>query len=304
MATTETKSPLRYLDPVVLQKTKSLELVARQVVEGMRVGHHKSPLKGFSTEFAQHRQYVQGDELKHVDWRVYARTGRYYVKLFEAETNFSANLLLDASRSMHYASGKTSKLEYAKVMAASLAHLIIGQHDSAGLAVFDGALRSYIPPKGTTGIIRTIAEELARTEGVPRTNVGSILHEFARRIPRRGVVILFSDLFDHVDQFIAGINHLRFRGHNVIVFHTLDHHEIEFPFDGTYKFRGLEEDGEIVTQPKRIRAAYLEELKKFVQQLQKACERTQTDYILVDTSRPVEQVLSEYLIGRMRVLAR
>jgi len=261
---------------------------------------HRSPLKGFSTEFSHHRQYVPGDETRHLDWRVYARTERYYLKLFEAETNFTANLLLDASSSMHYTSHGVTKLEYAKFMAASMAYLCVRQRDSAGLAVFDNQLRSYIEPKTTMGVIRTIAEELEKVEGLPRTNVAAILHEFANRIPRRGFVMLFSDLFDHVEEFIKGIEHMRFKGHNVAVFHILDPYELRFPFDGSCKFIGLELDGEVVTQPKRIRAAYLEEVRKFVQTIRSACERAHVDYVLVDTSKPVEAVLSAYLIGRIR----
>jgi len=291
---------LRYLDPETLQRIGPLELVAREVVEGLHVGMHKSPLKGFSTEFSHHRQYVPGDETRHLDWRVYGRTERYYLKLFEAETNFTANLLLDASSSMHFGSHAVSKLEYAKFMAASLAYLCVRQRDSAGLAVFDNHLRSYIEPKTTMGVVRTIAEELEKVEGLPRTNVAAILHEFANRIPRRGFVMLFSDLFDHVAEFVQGIEHLRFKGHNVAVFHVLDPHELQFPYDGSCKFIGLEEDGEIVTQPKRIRAAYLEELRKFLQEIRRACERAHVDYTLVDTSRPVDAVLSGYLIGRIR----
>ncbi len=290
----------RYLDPETLQKIGPLELVAREVVEGLQVGMHRSPLKGFSTEFSHHRQYVPGDETRHLDWRVYARTERYYLKLFEAETNFTANLLLDASSSMHYASHGVSKLEYAKFMAASMAYLCVRQRDSAGLAIFDNQLRTYIEPKTTMGVVRTIAEELEKVEGLPRTNVAAILHEFANRIPRRGFVMLFSDLFDHVEEFIAGIDHLRFKGHNVAVFHVLDPFELKFPFDGSCKFIGLELDGEVVTQPKRIRAAYLEEVRKFVQEIRAACERAHVDYVLVDTSRPVDAVLSAYLIGRIR----
>jgi len=291
---------LRYLDPETLQKIGPLELVAREVVEGLQVGMHRSPLKGFSTEFSHHRQYVPGDETRHLDWRVYARTERYYLKLFEAETNFTANLLLDASSSMHYTSHGVTKLEYAKFMAASMAYLCVRQRDSAGLAVFDNQLRSYIEPKTTMGVIRTIAEELEKVEGLPRTNVAAILHEFANRIPRRGFVMLFSDLFDHVEEFIKGIEHMRFKGHNVAVFHILDPYELRFPFDGSCKFIGLELDGEVVTQPKRIRAAYLEEVRKFVQTIRSACERAHVDYVLVDTSKPVEAVLSAYLIGRIR----
>jgi len=291
---------LRYLDPETLQRIGPLELVAREVVEGLQVGMHRSPLKGFSTEFSHHRQYVPGDETRHLDWRVYARTGRYYLKLFEAETNFTANLLLDASSSMHFRSGAVSKLEYAKFMAASMAYLCVRQRDSVGLGVFDSELRTYIEPKTTMGVVRTIAEELEKVQGVPRTNVAALLHEFANRIPRRGFVMLFSDLFDHVAEFIQGIDHLRFKGHNVAVFHVLDPAELQFPFDGSCKFLGLEEDGEVVTQPKRIRAAYLEELRKFIQQIRGACERSHVDYVLVDTSKPVDAVLSAYLIGRIR----
>jgi len=171
----EAPRKLRYLEPEILQQLGPLELVAREVVEGLHVGMHKSPLRGFSTEFAQHRPYVPGDELRRLDWRVYARTQRYYLKLYEAETNLTANLLLDASSSMRYASGAVSKLEYAKFMAASLAYLIVKQRDAAGLAVFDSALRSYIEPRMTMGVIRNIAEELERAHDEPRTDVAGIL---------------------------------------------------------------------------------------------------------------------------------
>ena len=293
------KSKLRYLDPEILQKIHPLDLVAREVVEGVRVGIHKSPLRGFSTEFAQHRQYVPGDTLRHLDWRVYGRTGRYYVKLYEAETNFNANLLVDASRSMHYASeGRTSKLEYAKYMAASLAYLIVEQRDSVGLGVFDGKLQRYVEPKGSMSVVRTIAEELEKVVPEPRTDVAGILHEFARRMPRRGMVMLFSDLFDHVDEFLLGLEHLRFRGHNVTVFHILDPYELEFPFNGTWKFKGLELEPEISTQPKRIREAYMKELRQFIKRIRTACERSHVDYVLVNTGKPINSVLTGYLVRR------
>lgn len=296
----EARRKYKYLDAAVLQKIGSLDLVAREVVEGLRVGMHKSPLRGFSTEFAQHRQYVPGDPIRHVDWRVYARTTRYYLKLYEAETDFTANLLLDASRSMHYGSGQITKLEYAKYMAASLAHLIAEQRDTVGLAVFDDQLRDYVEPTGSKAVVRTIAEQLEKARPEPRTDVAAILHEFARRMRRRGFVILFSDLFDHVAEFLKGLDHLRFRGHNVTVFHVLDPYELAFPFAGTCKFKGLELDGEISTQPKRIRQAYLQELRSFLAQIKASCERSHVDYVLVDTSRPLDVVLSNYLIGRIR----
>jgi uncharacterized protein (DUF58 family) len=256
------KHKLRYLDPEVLQKIGSLELVAREVVEGMRVGMHKSPLRGFSSEFAYHRPYVAGDPLRHLDWRVYARTGRYYLKQYVAETDFTAHLLLDASSSMHYRSGAVSKLEYAKFLAASFAHLIVTQRDTVGLAVFDSELRRYIEPSSTMSVVRDIALELEKIEPLPRTDVAAILHQFAGRITRRGFVVLFSDLLDGVDGFVKGLDHLRFCGHNVIVFHTLDPYELSFPFDGTCRFKGLEKLEQIVTRPKRVREAYLAELEK------------------------------------------
>src|SRR5579862_6801979 len=298
----EAKPDQPYLDPVTLQKLGGLDLVARQVVEGLRVGMHKSPLRGFSTEFAQHRQYVAGDELKHIDWRVYGRTSRYYLKLYEAETNFTANLLLDASRSMHYGSGPVSKLEYAKFMAASLAYLIVEQRDSVGLAVFDSELKQYIAPKSTMSVVRTIAAELEKVMPEPRTNIAALLHEFANRITNRGFVILFSDLLDNVEQFMKGLDHLRYRGHNVIVFHTLDPFELTFPFDGSMKFIGLENDGDVVTQPKRVRAKYLEELQKFLRDVKTSCERRQVDYVLVNTAKPLDEVLSAFLLSRYRIL--
>jgi uncharacterized protein (DUF58 family) len=292
---------LRYLDPIVLQKIGPLDLIAREVVEGVRVGMHKSPLRGFSTEFAQHRQYVHGDELRHLDWRLYSRTNRYYVKLYEAETNFTANLLLDASASMHYAGpGRITKLEYAKYLAACLSYLIVEQRDSVGLAVFDAELRRYVEPKSTLAVIQNISEELERAQPEPRTNVAAILHEFATRIPRRGFVILFSDLFDHVEEFLHGLAHLRFKGHNVIVFHTLDPHELDFPFQGTVRFEGLELEPQIVTQPARVRAAYLRELEQLLNQVRGFCEAGGIDYVLVDTSRPLDAVLTSYLIQRLR----
>jgi uncharacterized protein (DUF58 family) len=201
---------------------------------------------------------------------------------------------------MHYRSGAVSKLEYAKYMAASLAWLIAEQRDSVGLGVFDAGLRDYVEPSGAKAAVRAIAGLLEQVAPEPRTNVAGILHEFARRMRRRGFVLLFSDLFDHVEEFLKGLDHLRFVGHNVTVFHTLDPTELSFPFGGTCKFKGLELDGEISTQPRRIRAAYLEALKNFLERIRSACERSQVDYVLVDTSRPVDVVLANYLIGRIR----
>jgi len=288
----------RYLDADTLQKIGSLELAAREVVEGIRIGMHKSPLRGFSTEFAHHRPYVQGDPVRHVDWRVFARTEHYYLKQYEAETDFTAHLLLDASSSMHYGSGKMTKLEYAKYLAASLAYLIVSQRDSAGLAVFDGELRRYVEPSASMTIIANIAGELEKVTHTPRTNIAGILHEFAGRITRRGFVILISDMLDNVDEFVRGLDHLRFCGHNVIVFQTLDPYELTFPYTGSIKFKDLECGTELLTRPQRIRDAYLQELEKLLKKIKSACSRTNVDYVLVDTSKPIDVVISSYLMAR------
>lgn len=295
---TPNAQPRRYLDPETLQKIGSLELIAREVVEGIRIGMHKSPLKGFSTEFAYHRPYVTGDPLRHLDWRVFARSERYYLKQYEAETDFTAHLLVDASSSMHYRSGKVSKLEYAKYLAASFAYLVVSQRDAAALAVFDGELRNYIEPSSSMTVVNNIAVELEKVEPKPRTNVAGILHEFAERIKRRGFVVLFSDLFDHLDDFVKGLDHLRYRGHNVVVFQLLDPFELNFPFDGTVKFKGLEDFTELITRPKRVRDAYLDELKKMLAQIKKACDNAHVDHVLVDTSKPVDMVLTSYITAR------
>lgn len=289
------------LDPEVLERLGSLELIAREIVEGTRIGLHRSPLRGFSTEFSHHRPYVPGDPIRRLDWRVYARTSRYYLKLHESETDFAAHILLDASASMDYGSSGMTKLRYAKILAASLAHLIVRQRDSAGLAVFDSELRSYIEPSSAPGIVGTLAGELEKVTAAPRTDVAALLHDIAERIRPRGVVILISDLLDDPGGFGRGLDHLRFRGHDVIVLNVLDPWEIEFPFDGTLKFKGLEAPDEVLTRPRRIREAYLEALRAFLAEVREACERSRVDYVLAETSRRVDLVLAEYLIRRERM---
>jgi uncharacterized protein (DUF58 family) len=270
-----------------------LDVVARQVVEGIRIGMHRSPVRGISTEFSAYRQYVPGDEIRHIDWKLYARTQKYSVKLFDAETNFVANLLMDASSSMTFSSGNISKLEYAKYMVASLAYLIVDQRDSAGVGMFDGELQRYIEPKSTLGILADISREMEEVEPKPRTNIANIMHEFAGRMKRRGMVMVFSDLLDNTDEFI-----------NVTVFHILDPQEIEFPLNGVWRFEGLEDDGELVTQPARIRQAYLRELEEFIGKVRGACIKSEADYVLVNTAEPIESVVSSYLLQRMAARIR
>ena len=291
-----------YLDPELLQKLGDLELVAREVVEGLRVGSHRSPLRGFSTEFAHHRQYAPGDAIRDIDWRVYGRTDRYYTKLYEAETNFDCHLLLDASASMSYGSGKVNKLEYAKFLAASLAYLVLKQRDSVGLSVFDSEVRTYMPPRSAMGIIVEIDRHLRDITPTPKTTVAKQLHDIALLMKRRSFVILISDLFADVEDIMAGLDHLRFDGHNVVVLHTLDPYEIEFPFKGTWRFEGLEEELPLTTQPERIRDDYVTNLAEYMTALRAGCVGANIDYKTVDISRPLDTVLNEFFAEREATL--
>jgi uncharacterized protein (DUF58 family) len=289
---------LGYLKPEILQKLGDLELIAREVVEGLRVGSHRSSLRGFSTEFAHHRPYAPGDAIRDLDWRVYGRTDRFYTRLYEAETNFDCYILMDASSSMTYASGEVSKLEYSKYLAATLAYLILNQRDSVGLSVFDSEVRAYLPPRSTMGVIVQIEQLLRDIEPTPKSSIAKQLHDIALQIKRRSLVIVISDLLSDVDDIQRGLDHLRFDGHNVVVFHTLDPHELEFPFKGTWRFDGLESDEEVVTQPERIRDEYLENLSAFLESLRAGCIGGQVDYTMVSTSRPLDTVLTEFLQRR------
>jgi uncharacterized protein (DUF58 family) len=289
---------LNYLDPELLQKLGDLELIAREVVEGLRAGSHRSPLKGFSTEFAHHRQYAPGDAIRDLDWRVYGRTERYYTKLYEAETNFDCHLLMDASSSMTYGSGKVSKLEYSKYLAAALSYLILNQRDSVGLSVFDSEMRAYLPPRSALSIILRIEKILKEITPTPKTSIAEQLNNIALQIKRRSFVILISDLFSDVGDIMRGLQRLRYGGHNVIVFHTFDPHELKFPFKGTWQFDGLEGEEELITQPERIREDYLTNLNAYLEELQSGCIGSGVDYTLVDTSRPLDSLLSEFLETR------
>ncbi len=287
-----------YLDPEILQSLGDLELIAREVVEGLRVGSHRSPLRGFSTEFAHHRQYAPGDAIRDIDWRVFGRTERYYTKLYEAETNYDCHLLVDASASMNYASGKVSKLEYAKFLAASLAYIVLKQRDSVGLSVFDSEVRAYLPPRSTMGILVQMDRLLRATQSVPRTTIDRQLHDIALMMRRRSFVVVISDFIADIDGILGGLDHLRFNGHNVLVLQTLDPYEINFPFTGTWRFEGLEQEDPLTTQPERIRADYLARFAAHQEALRAGCIANRVDYAVADTSRPLDAFLSEFFHAR------
>jgi uncharacterized protein (DUF58 family) len=290
-----------YLQPDVISRAQVLGIKARTIVEGLRVGEHRSPYRGFSVEFVQHREYVPGDDIRHIDWKSYGRSERYTIKQYEQETNFTGHILLDASRSMLYGEGDENKLEYAKLLAASLAYLIIHQRDSASLSIFDAGWRQRLPGSGQPGHVQTILQTLESTEPREKTAIGPMLHDLAQQVGRRGLVFLISDCFDEPAGILDGLRHLRFQGHEVTVFHVLHPDEMRFPFSGMIKFDGMEEKLELLTRPQLIRPAYMRALKKYLQDLQTGCERNRCDYVPMNTSRPLDQALTEYLARRQRV---
>jgi uncharacterized protein (DUF58 family) len=289
------------LQPDVISRAQVLGIKARTIVEGLRVGEHRSPYRGFSVEFVQHREYVPGDDIRHIDWKSYGRSERYTIKQYEQETNFTGHILVDASRSMLYGEGDENKLEYAKLLAASLAYLIIHQRDSASLSIFDAGWRQQLPGSGQPGHVQTILQTLESTDPREKTSIGPVLHDLAQQVRRRGLVFLIADCFDEPEIILDGLRHLRFQGHEVTVFHVLHEDEMRFPFSGMIKFDGMEDKLELLTRPQLIRPAYMRALKKYLEELQTGCERNRCDYVLMNTSRPLGQALTEYLARRQRV---
>lgn len=288
------------LDSHALAHAEMLGLHARQVVEGYLAGEHRSPFYGFATEFAQHREYSQGDDLRHLDWKVLGRTDRYYVKQYEQETNFVAQILLDGSESMRYGSASVSKLHFGKQLAACLAYLILLQRDAVAVGLFDAGLRRYLPRSNNRANLHIVMSQLAAFEAGSTTQIGAVLHEMARQTPRKGIVILISDLFDDEERILEGVQHLRFVGHEVILFHVLDPAELEFPFTGNIEFVGLEGLPTLLTRAHEIRRSYRQEMDAFRNRLREGCEHNQSHYVLVNTGHPLKETLSGYLAFRRK----
>jgi uncharacterized protein (DUF58 family) len=297
----------KYLDPATVGRLASIELKARLVVEGFIVGLHKSPYHGFSVEFAEHRQYMPGDDIKHLDWKVYGKSDRFYIKQFEEETNLKGYILLDASASMGYRSPDAkinaglTKLEYGSYLAAALAYLMLRQQDAPGLLVFDEHIRSYIPPHGARSHINNILRQLDKTQPSAKTESSAAFHELADRIKRRGLIIVISDLLDEPDKMLAGLKHFRHRKHEVIVFQVLDPFERNFNYSAEARFRDLETGEMLLTNPYQIRQAYTERLAEFIETFSRGCRESQIDYHLLDTSVPFDKALFGYLAKRSRL---
>lgn len=290
-----------YLDPRTLASIQGLELRARLIVEGYVAGVHKSPYHGFSIEFAEHREYVPGDDLRHVDWKVFGKTDKFYLKQYEDETNLVCHLLLDTSESMCYqsAGAPLSKLDYAKCVAASLAYLILQQQDSVGLATFDREVRALVRPSSHSAHLKQLLHVMEESVPERKTAAGPIFHDLAERLKKRGIVVVLSDLFDNVAGIVAGLKHLRHRRHEVIVLHVLDPAELDFPFERTTLFKGLEQLPEVLTDPRALRKAYLAEFERFQAAVRAGCRSNRIDYVLLRTDQPLDLALSSYLASRM-----
>jgi len=292
----------QFLDPAVVARLGTLELKARTVVEGFLSGLHRSPFKGFSVEFAEYRQYMPGDDLSTIDWKVYARSDRHYVKKYEDETNLDCHLMIDVSGSMAYGSRGITKFEYAACLAASLAYLMNRQRDGVGLTAFDDRIVGTLPASARAGHLRSILLTLDRLKIGRETNVSKPLHQLADSLSKRGMVVLISDLLDDPEQVIRGLKHFQFRGTDVIVFHVLDPDELEFPFERPTRFEDLETEEEVMAVPSVVRSHYLQAMGDFIERYRRELGGAGIDYQLLDTKQPLELALLAYLSTRARSL--
>lgn len=289
----------RFLPPEAIARISHLEILARNVVEGSLSGQHRSPYFGQSIEFAQHREYAAGDDIRRIDWKVWSKTDRYYIKQYEEETNLRMTLLVDLSESMLFASGKTSKYEYACQIAAVLGYLMLRQKDSVGLVTFDSGIRQRVEISSKQNHLQAILAGLGRDAPERKTDVLDVLSKVAEEQSRRGMIVLVSDLLAPLSGLFKGLNLLRTRGHEVMVFHVLDDEELNFSYAGTTKFEGLEDAGNLICDPRSLRDGYLAAMKKFLEELRRHCARQMIDYQTIRTSEHLDAVLRHYLTHRV-----
>jgi uncharacterized protein (DUF58 family) len=291
----------RYLDPEVLSRMSGRRIEPRGLVLGNLAGAHKSPMSGFAVEFAGHREYVVGDDLKHIDWRVFFKRHRYFVKQYEMETNFVCHFVLDSSASMRYGEGDQQKLAYAARMVAALGHAIIRQSDKVSLATFDERIRGVVPPSNAMPQIIRMTELLDQSEPVNKTRMAECLAELVGRMKRREIVMILSDFFTDLDQIEAPLQQMRYQRHEVVLFQIMHHDELTFEFEDMTKFVGLEIPEELLAQPGQIRKAYLRAVERFNERLEDICQRNRIERVLVDTRRDLGEVLCDYLNQRSRM---
>jgi uncharacterized protein (DUF58 family) len=289
----------QYLEPQALARVKNLSVVARGVVEGFISGLHSSPYKGFSVEFAEHREYTAGDDPRHLDYRMLARTDRLYIKQYEEETNMRVQILLDTSGSMGYAhDGQFTKLQYGCYLTAVLSYLMTRQQDSVGLTTFDTEVRLDMPARSSPRHFNEMMRQLEAIKPAKQTSVATTLHKLANRFKRRCLIVLVSDLYDNPEEVMRALHHFRHRRHEVILFHVFDKAEIEFPFRDVIAFHDLETNERIQVDPAYVRQTYLEQIEAFIADYRRACAEAQIDYVLTDTSVPYDYMLSRYIAKR------
>jgi uncharacterized protein (DUF58 family) len=289
----------RFLRPEAISRISQLEVKARHIVEGFLSGLHRSPYFGQSVEFVQHREYVQGDDIRRIDWKVWSKTDKYYIKQYEEDTNLRTNLVVDLSESMLFASGDESKYEYACTIAASLAYLLLRQQDSVGLVAFDDVVRAHLPARSKQNHLHAILAALDSEEPQKKTNMFDILHQVAERERRKGMVVIISDLFVDRESLFKGLKLLRHRGHDVMIFHIMDDQEIDFNYSGTTKFEGMEEAGDLICDPRSLRDGYQSAVQEFLRELKRYCARNVVDFQTIKTSENIDAVLSHYLNHRI-----
>lgn len=286
------------MDPEILNRVSRLELRARHVVEGYLVGIHRSPYHGLNVEFAQHRPYSPGAELKHIDWKLWARSDRFYVKLFEEETNLRAHFLLDGSRSMAYRSGAMSKYDYGATVAASLAFVLLSQQDAVGLHLFDTAVRAALEPRATDAQVEPFCRLLAEHNPNGQTDTGSLLREIAPKLGRRGLVVLISDMMAPLEDLTAVLRRFTYDGHAVVFAHVVDPAEEDFPFDGQVRFEGMEGGAALRTDARQVRRDYLDSFRRFCERLEAECAERRADYVRLRTDQRLDLALSRFLSSR------
>jgi|SRR5690554_395982 uncharacterized protein (DUF58 family) len=292
----------QYLSEELIAKIDKFKLKARLIVEGFMIGLHKSPYHGFSVEFSDHRQYNPGDSIKDVDWKVYGKTNRYYIRRYEEETNLKSYILIDHSKSMGYSSRKTTKLEYAKSLASSLSYLMIDQQDASGLLSFTDRITSYIPPRAVKSYLNIILTEIYNLQAEDKTRTAQVLHHLAERIHKRGLIILISDLIDEPDEILSGLQHFRHKKNEVIVFHIQDKQEYQFDFQHETEFIDSETGEKLTVNPWQIKKDYLEEYNRNIEYLKKKCFEARIEYNPITTETAYDQILLQYLLKRARLV--
>ena len=292
----------RFLDPAVLAEISRLDLRARQVVEGYVSGLHKSPRKGYSVEFAEHREYVAGDDIRHIDWKLWGRADRFYIKQYEEETNLRCNLLVDISESMRFGTGPLNKFEYSATAAAAITFLLLKQRDAVGLRLFDDALQGMAPLSSNWHSLQNLLKLVDPVKPRRKTDFSVPLRDFADQAGRRSMIVIFSDLFAPVETIEAGLKRLRHKRHEGVLFHVLDSTELTFPFEDNTRFVGLEEMPDLIAEPRSLRDGYLEVLGEYLAHVRRMCASMRIDYILLSTGDRLDKALSGFLAARARVV--